>query len=262
MNKILFRLFRLPIPWSVRFLLSKFLSFFIFPKRKHPSSFDLNFERNFSFLKKNGYLIIENFLDEKQIDLITTELSKFDVYDPWDSAKGFFKPLDPPINTHVGYYRKSDLNQIPILKEIANSPLINGYVGKYVGKNFKSTGMGSWWTFGNNLDPQEAELFHRDIDNILWLKVFIYLTDVDLNCGPHAFIPGSHRVNKFLKFRRILDKEANDVFGKTIYHLGKKGTLIIEDTFGLHKGQHITSNNNRLIFQLQYSILDNPLHTS
>jgi hypothetical protein len=262
MNKILFRILRFPIPWIIRYYTSKFLSIIIFPKKKHNLKIDNEFYENFSFLKKNGYLIIENFLNEFQIDSIVKELSNFKVSDPWDTSKGFFNPHMPPSGTHVGYYKKSDLSQISILKEISNSPQLNAYISKYVGKNFKCTGMGSWWTFGNNINPQEAELFHRDIDNLLWLKVFIYLTDVDENCGPHVFIPGSHRMNKSLTFRRIPDAEANMKFGKFTYHLGKKGTLIIEDTFGLHKGQHISSNKNRLIFQLQYSILDNPLKTA
>jgi hypothetical protein len=259
MNKLLFRLFRLPIPWKIRVFISKFLSYIIFPKIKHDVILDKDFSLKSKSLKENGFLIIEDFLSRHQIDIILSELSKYEVFDPWDTTKGVFHPSVPPANTHVGYYKKDDLCKIELFKEISNSPILNAYISNYVGNNFKCTNMASWWTFGNNVSPQEAELFHRDIDNILWLKIFIYLTDVDSNCGPHVFIPESHRKNKFLKFKRFSDAEANLEFGVSTYHVGKAGTLIIEDTFGLHKGQHITTSNNRLIFQLQYSIIDNPL---
>ena len=262
MNKILFKLYRLPIPWVIRRIISKFLSFFVIPRKNHEFNFTSDFEKKSNDLLKNGYLIIDNFLSNHEIDEILNKLNKFQVFDPWDSTKGYFDPSHPPLGTHVGYYKKSDLNTIEILDKIINDPQLNSYISKYVGRNFKCTNKASWWTFGNNENPQEAELLHRDIDNILWLKVFIYLTDVDSNCGPHVFIPSSHRKNRFLRFKRFTDTEAQREFGDLAYFTGKKGTLIMEDTFGLHKGQHIKTNNNRLIFQLQYSILDNPLQTA
>ena len=140
----------------------------------------------------------------------------------------------------------------------SKSPILNSYIAKYLGNNFKCTNIASWWTFGNNFEPEEAELFHRDIDNISWLKVFIYLTDVDSDSGPHSFIKKSHRSLKYLTFRRFNDIDAIKNFGEITYHIANKGTLIIEDTFGLHKGQHITKDKNRLILQLQYSVFNNP----
>ena len=262
MNKLLFKLYRFPIPWVFRRIISKILSMLIFPKKNHEVNYTLDFKQKSNNLLENGYLIINDFLSIQEIDEILSGLSKFQVFDPWDSEKGSFDPSNPPEGTHVGYYNKGDLNTISIFDKIINNPELNSYISMYVGRNFKCTNKASWWTFGNNEKPQEAELFHRDIDNVLWLKVFIYLTDVDANCGPHVFIPYSHRINKFLSFKRFTDLEAKKEFGDFSYFKGKKGTLIIEDTFGLHKGQHIKSNNNRLIFQLQYSILDNPLQTS
>ena len=262
MNKILFKLYRLPIPWIIRRIVSKLLSFFIFPRKNYEVVLSSDFKKKSNDLLRNGYVIIDNFLSNQEIDEILNNLSKFQVFDPWDSAKGYFDPSHPPSGTHVGYYKKSDLNTISVFDRIINDPILNSYISTYVGKNFKCTNKASWWTFGNNENPQEAELLHRDIDNILWLKIFVYLTDVDINCGPHVYIPASHRTNKFLRFKRFTDLEAQSEFGDLSYFTGKKGTLIIEDTFGLHKGQHIKSNNNRLIFQLQYSVLNNPLQTA
>ena len=135
---------------------------------------------------------------------------------------------------------------------------INSIVGSYLGKNFKMVNISSWYTFGNNLVATEGELFHRDIDNIAWLKLFVYLTDVDLDNGAHAYIPKSHKSLKGLAFKRYNDDEARNVFGEIKWMKGKKGTIILEDTFGLHKGQHIKKDRSRLILQLQYAVLSNP----
>lgn len=258
MKKILFKVCRLPIPWIIRRFVSLSLSFFVFPKKKNYCSVNQDFSMNFDKLVKDGYLVIHEFLSEDRVENLKSKLLNFKVYNPWNKDVGFFDSLNPPRGTHIGSYQKKDIMSINEINDIVNSPLLNSYLAKYLGSNFKCTNVAAWWTFGNNNEPEEAELFHRDLDNILWLKVFIYLTDVDIYSGPHAYIKGSHRSFKRLTFKRFSDTEANNIFGKTIYHTGNKGTLIIEDTFGLHKGQHITENCNRLILQLQYSIFNNP----
>jgi hypothetical protein len=258
MKRILFKICRLPLPWKLRRILSFIISFFIFPNKKYEMEIDEKFKTNFNKLVNDGCLIIDDFLSEEQVDKLKSSLLKFKVSNPWNNSVGYFSADSPPLGTHIGAYDKKDILTIEGVDDIINSPILNAYLSKYVGNNFKCTSLGAWWTFGNNHEPEEAELFHRDIDNILWLKVFIYLTDVDSDSGPHAFIKRSHRSLKKLTFRRFSDKDAQNIFGNITYHTGKKGTLIIEDTFGLHKGQHISNDCNRLIFQLQYSILNNP----
>jgi hypothetical protein len=258
MKKVLFKIYRLPIPWRVRRFISLVLSFFVFPRKNHIGTVDEYFTSNFDKLVNDGYLIIHDFLSESKVETLKSKLLKFKVYNPWDKNSDYFNSDNPPIGTHIGAYQKSDILSIGEINDIVNSPILNAFISKYIGNNFKCTNVAAWWTFGNNHEPEEAELFHRDLDNILWLKVFIYLTDVDSYSGPHAFIKESHRSLKMLTFKRFSDIDAKNIFGEIVYHTGKKGTLIIEDTFGLHKGQHISENSNRLILQLQYSIFNNP----
>lgn len=109
-------------------------------------------------------------------------------------------------------------------------------------------------------DISAAQLFHFDMERIKWLKIFIYLTDVDADNGPHVFVEGSHRrggiPKTFLKkgYTRLTDEEVIQAFGqeKLITFVGARGTIIIEDTRGLHKGMHL-AKGQRLMLQLQYS---------
>ena len=55
-------------------------------------------------------------------------------------------------------------------------------------------------------------------------------------------------------YSRLTDREVYDHFGKSAERefVGRRGTVIFEDTRGLHKGKHAESGD-RLIFQMQYS---------
>ena len=119
-----------------------------------------------------------------------------------------------------------------------------------------------WWhtSFHAQPDSEAAQFYHFDLDRLKWLKVFIYLTDVGPKDGPHSFIEGSHITGgipqKLLNkgYVRLSDEEvlSNYAASKEIRFAAPKGTVIVEDTRGLHKGNAV-SGNSRLILQLQLS---------
>ncbi|MBN9287345.1 MAG: hypothetical protein BGO43_15750 [Gammaproteobacteria bacterium 39-13] len=122
--------------------------------------------------------------------------------------------------------------------------------------------IGMWWhtAYQKEPDSSAAQFFHFDMDRIRWLKFFIYLTDVNDESGPHAFVKSSHKnkgIPRHLRARgyaRIKDEEIFSIYDKenVIYHIAPKGTIIAEDTRGLHKGQHVV-RGDRLVLQLQFS---------
>lgn len=71
---------------------------------------------------------------------------------------------------------------------------------------------------------------------------------------------GSHKPGRIPKnllkrgYARISDEEIADSFSKDLIKEfnGKRGTLIIEDTIGLHKGKHVV-DGSRLLLQLTFS---------
>ena len=85
-----------------------------------------------------------------------------------------------------------------------------------------------------------AQYFHYDNDFKKFFKVFIYLSDVSLTAGPHSFVSKTNKRKKFkhIVAERIDDKEINKFYNTEDIKIfdGKKGKIIIEDTFGLHKG--------------------------
>jgi hypothetical protein len=119
-----------------------------------------------------------------------------------------------------------------------------------------------WWSTATSSEAstEAAQFYHFDMDRIKWLKFFIYLTDVGEKNGPHTFIAGSHKSggipSKLLSkgYSRFSDKTVKDCYSSEdiIRFTAPRGTIIAEDTRGLHKGAHV-EEGDRLVLQLQFS---------
>ncbi len=119
-----------------------------------------------------------------------------------------------------------------------------------------------WWhtKYGDEPDDDAAQLYHFDMDRIKWLKFFFYITDVTTESGPHCFIAKSHRTggipSTLLRkgYQRLTDEEVAAHFPNKrdfIEFSAPRGTIIAEDTRGLHKGKQV-ENGDRLIFQMEF----------
>jgi hypothetical protein len=119
-----------------------------------------------------------------------------------------------------------------------------------------------WWTtaYSSRPDAAAAQLYHFDMDHVRWLKFFIYLTDMTPESGPHCFVAGTHRSGriprKFLSqgYARLSDSDIAASFpaGDVMEFMGLRGTIIAEDTRGLHKGKPVL-RDDRLMFELEFS---------
>ena len=125
--------------------------------------------------------------------------------------------------------------------------------------------VGMWWSVAAAKRTSEAErhtlaqLYHFDMNRIKWLKVLFYLTDVDKDGGPHCFIKGTHKAGSqpedVLKngYQRVTDEELARHYQTEdmIEITGRRGTVVIADTRGFHKGKTPISRD-RLVFQLNF----------
>ena len=70
------------------------------------------------------------------------------------------------------------------------------------------------------------------------MKFFTYLTDVFKGTGPHVFIAGSHRDRAPLYARRYSEEELAKTYGEKAFITieGRRGTMFLADTSGVHKG--------------------------
>ena len=119
----------------------------------------------------------------------------------------------------------------------------------------------SAWRTDPGVDPsmlgKDAMQFHFDSDHNKFLKVFVYLSDVDISTGPHCFVPRTSA-----SFRKFLPNELKDgrITDKTLAYfglsyqkvVGPSGTIIFADTHNLHKGMPVQSKSPRYILQMQF----------
>ena len=118
-----------------------------------------------------------------------------------------------------------------------------------------------WWNVASATpDKGAAQYWHFDMDRIKWLKFFVYLTDVGPDNGPHSFVEGSHRAGGIPStllekgYARLTDDEVNAQYSidKFVEFAAPRGTVIAEDTRGLHKGKHVLKGD-RLVLQFQFT---------
>ena len=113
-------------------------------------------------------------------------------------------------------------------------------------------------TFPTSVDPNTSKYdfhdFHYDAHDFKSLTIFVYLTDVDINSGPHMFIPGTHKNKRLKNLARIYfrDEVAQKLFPNQVKAvLGSKGLVFIEDTSGYHKAS-VCKKGSRLLLSIDY----------
>lgn len=180
-----------------------------------------------------------------------------------DDATTFDMPeervFDPQCPVGVAYHaRFQDIVEQPAAQRLVADPGLLAIAQGYFRAKAVQDLVALWWSApGTKPSHIAAQLYHFDMDRVKFLKFFVYLTDVGEENGPHCFVAGTHRrVPKPLRAeRRFTDEE---VFAcvprdREIVFKGPRGTLIVEDTRGLHKGTNLI-RGNRLVFQIEFAI--------
>lgn len=207
-------------------------------------------------LKVQGYADLGVVLSDSIVNDIVQKLEQLPCYkfDKKDGRQVNFKELDD--SDQLGNYDRGDLSHIPEVISIANDQKILNAIAKYLDVKPTISNINCWWSFARREKPKEAQFFHRDVDDFKFLKLFVYLTDVVSDSGPHVYVEGSHKVNKLIELKRFRDEEVAAEYPaeRVITFERPKGTCFIVDTYGIHKGL-LPITTNRLLLQVQYSYL-------
>lgn len=166
-----------------------------------------------------------------------------------------------PLGVRYDYETSALLDNIDVQALLADRSLIS-IAQEYLGSRPVADVLSMWWHTNYHAQPdsQAAQYFHFDMDRIKWVKVFVYLTDVGPDNGPHMFIKGSHRTGgipgTFLRrgYARLMDDEVFRQYPpeRRMEFCAPRGSIIIEDTRGLHKGVNVRGAA-RLMLQMQFS---------
>lgn len=224
-----------------------------------------------SDMKQKGY----TFLSPTDGDTVAEMESYLRPHKVW---AGYYKATDPLLElddartANVATYPSDIMVACPHLMDMATDPAVLAVVEGYLGTAPIILGVTGWWSFADNPGARDAQLYHMDGDDYRFCKLFIQLTDVDDDGGPHTYMEGSHDWNNIRALRdkwsggpdefnkwylttfRKTDGQVERVFGKKgVKFLGPAGARFLVDTCGVHKGTPPVKTD-RLMAQVLYGV--------
>ena len=219
-------------------------------------------------LQRDGYHVVPGALPEAVCQrLMQFALATPASVRPMDgeskSGPAVMARYEPAAPRAVRYdYPVAELLAQPEVQDLMADASLLALAQRYLNARPRLDVLSMWWhtNFHSQPDSEAAQYYHFDLDRFKWLKVFVYLTDVGPQDGPHSFIQGSHAPGaipqEFLQrgYARLPDEDVLGSYGaaREVRFTAPRGTIIVEDTRGLHKGNPV-SGNSRLILQLQLS---------
>lgn len=215
-------------------------------------------------LQKNGWAVLPERLSDADVD----ELTRFAI-----STPAYTKSMDderlvsfsttstaPSANSRY-VWRMDRLIKNLTVQRLVTESAFHHIAQEYLGARPILTSITLW------LDPvfdgcPEEHIYHYDNDGPRFVKFFIYLTDVDFESGAHTYIQRTHGHIKPRPFKlsRRYDRDGLlRYYGKEneIVFSAPRGTVIVEDTAGFHKGT-TPKTRHRLLMQFEYSLIDIP----
>jgi hypothetical protein len=128
-------------------------------------------------------------------------------------------------------------------------PAILGVVNSYFGMFTRLRGFNFWRNIATTAPPRNSQLWHRDPEDRRIIKLFVYLSDVDAGAGPLTYVPGTHSRGALRVQPESYLEEPGDPLRSTDAQMsavvppdrwltatGPRGTVVLVDTRGYHKG--------------------------
>ena len=155
-------------------------------------------------------------------------------------------------------FSERDLVKNGAVRELLCDRSLREIAGKYLRARPLVDIVSMWWSFGvgGQADSAAAQMFHCDRDRLSFVKLFVYLSDVDEQSGPHVFGRRSHKRTLPAPLRRdtrYSDAEVQATLGDQLVSIaGPKGMLFMADTSAVHKGAPVL-RGRRLVFQIEWT---------
>ena len=211
-------------------------------------------------LEREGIVPAIPAVPEDQVATLRRYFENIPCLDPYRAHLGSFT-FDAPASpeTNMGYYDAAQILAAPGALDLFNDPIVLETAELYLGCKPLIDNIGAWWSYPGRPAAKGTQRYHRDLDSFAGFKLFIYLTDVDTDAGPHVFMKGSHLSALLPTGRACSDEAVHANFGadNEIAITGTAGSRFIADTFGFHKGL-LPGQGRRLLLTAQYNVNASP----
>ena len=218
-----------------------------------PPKREMRADRVVAALRAEGCTMVEPMLTAAQIADIHAFLRGRPIVTP---KGGTYALESVPDDVRRTSYPLDVVLRAPHLVEMMNRKDVLDVAGRYLYCRPTISAVGLHWSLPSRTGECSVQVFHRDPDDWRFLKLFVYLTNVDEGAGPHEYVRGSHVHSGRVRSSRYEDEEVLSRYGQTSLErvLGPAGTTFIADTWGIHKGR-VAQTRPRLNFQVTYSVL-------
>lgn len=218
-------------------------------------------------LSEDGFVIIENYLDPETCDSYYDKIAEvaeneLPVAEEYDGIGDLVNWGGAVINKRSG--RDDGMwdifnidDAIGALSDIKNDQQIIETITNANSERVEPTNMNVYW----NRSVTQTRDFHADSFASQY-KSFLYLTDVpDKSHGPFSYVRGSHETSYVSrKIRTLLNTvksnpKTNAVSvneSNVVYCTAPKGTLIIANQAGLHRGIPQEEGKERMLLATSY----------
>ncbi|MDB5727575.1 MAG: hypothetical protein JWQ00_780 [Noviherbaspirillum sp.] len=221
----------------------------------HESLFSANEERLSQSLSAYGFTPLRILLTRTQVSDIHFFLRDKLLVNPAD-RKQVFASGRAGAGARMADYFMHDIVHCPHILELANRPSLLRLAARHLGCKPTISALVLRWSFPSNEPGVGVQSFHRDSDDWRFLKICVYLTDVDEECGPHMYVRGSHLTAPTVRLRTFSNDEVARCYGPeaAVAVTGESGFGFAVNTIGIHKGM-VPLKHPRLMLQIQYSLL-------
>lgn len=245
------------------------------------------YDARLHMLKNRGIARLGRVLERDQVEALTDYFKSRPCYAGHVAGKsdGVGRSVDDcAARSHYGSYRSEDIYRAPFLPELANREDILTLAEGYLGCVPTIYAVNAFWSFPDQSRPWPGiQTFHRDFDDFRFCTLFLFLTDITAEDGAHFYIPGSHRLDVMDKvftersaaWQREFNGQAppfdydalfaeNADLNEACARLfpgavetvtAQAGDAVIEDTYGLHKGD--IPKSRRLVVWMRYGLYKN-----
>jgi ectoine hydroxylase-related dioxygenase (phytanoyl-CoA dioxygenase family) len=233
-----------------------------------------NFDEQAAILKRDGYLVLDHLVGTSQvneiIEILNKKISNFEFRKPLLSQAKIDPVKHRDLIERNFLLERTALPQFGLDATISSHDSLNEFISRERPTTLEvdmpdDSRFYSIWldeiiigiisnyfgftpvlceAFIRRNYPSEYQImnhgWHRDKNHPKHLlKVFLFLNDCTLENGPHHFLEKSHTTDQLNKKNYYSDEEVSqysDEIGlKEVKSIVPKGTIIIEDTRGLHK---------------------------
>ena len=228
---------------------------------------DLDIDRSLEELGRDGLSLGVN-LPLDVVDEIVRFAHQTRCYGNGKPDWGFFHHEKQEVATRFGFeFTTADYfntSESEVIRRVLNDSALLAIARRYL--DGVPVHQGTWlrWSYGVELSELEqykySRTFHYDLDDYKAIKFFFYLTEVDINAGPHVCVRGSHKTKRFshrVLRGRCSDEDVIKYYGMDQIEVicGPPGAGFAEDTFCLHKGL-ATIQEHRLVLIVEYALHD------